>query len=136
MDAKHKLLNKWPGKIFVLEIYTEIKTHYRYFQLNSRNLFFQIWFPSIKKTKFLTFLARSLLIEFSRQHLLSSAPFPLNSASYVDRRHFLNLLCMLYLLFYGKLGLMRVLTSQWGFTRPSSIYFNLVIERDIFFHLS
>ena len=33
--------------------------------------------------------------------------------------------------FYGKLGVVRVLTSQWGFTRPSSICFSLGIVRDI-----
>ena len=34
-------------------------------------------------------------------------------------------------MFYGKLGVVRVLTSQWGFTRPFSIYFSLSIVRDI-----
>ena len=34
-------------------------------------------------------------------------------------------------LFYEKLGGMHVLTSQWGFTRPSSIYVILGIVRDI-----
>ena len=33
--------------------------------------------------------------------------------------------------FYGKLGVVRVLTSQWGFTRLSSIHFSLGIVRDI-----
>ena len=35
------------------------------------------------------------------------------------------------ILFYGKLGVTRVLNSQWGLTRPSSIYFSLSIVRDI-----
>ena len=35
------------------------------------------------------------------------------------------------ILFYGKLGVVRVLTSQLGFTRPSSIYFSLGIVRNI-----
>ena len=34
-------------------------------------------------------------------------------------------------IFYGELGVVRVLTSQGGFTRPSSIYFRLGIVRDI-----
>ena len=35
------------------------------------------------------------------------------------------------ILFFGKLGVVRVLSGQWGFTRPSSIYFSLGIVRDI-----
>ena len=35
------------------------------------------------------------------------------------------------ILFYGKLGVMRVVTSQWGLTRPFSIYFSLGIVRDV-----
>ena len=36
------------------------------------------------------------------------------------------------ILFYGKLGVVRILNSQWGFTRPSSIFFfSLGIVRDI-----
>ena len=32
---------------------------------------------------------------------------------------------------FGKLGVVRVLTSQWGFTRPSSVNFSMGIVRDI-----
>jgi len=38
---------------------------------------------------------------------------------------------MFFRLFYGKLGVVRVLTSQWGFTKPSSIYISLGTVRDI-----
>ena len=38
--------------------------------------------------------------------------------------------CKLVLL-NGKLGVMRVVTSQWGLTRPSSIFFSLGIVRDV-----
>ena len=38
---------------------------------------------------------------------------------------------LFFRLFYGKLGVVRVLTSQWGFTRPSSICFSLGLVRDI-----
>ena len=31
----------------------------------------------------------------------------------------------------GKLGVMRVVTSQWGLTSPSSIFFSLGLVRDI-----
>ena len=48
-----------------------------------------------------------------------------------DRQRGLVLRHVFQILFYGKLGVVRVLTSQWGFTRPSSIYFNLGIVRDI-----
>ena len=36
------------------------------------------------------------------------------------------------ILFYGKQGVVRVLTSQGGFTRPYSIYFSLGRVRDVF----
>ena len=42
--------------------------------------------------------------------------------------------CKLVLL-NGKLGVMRVVTSQWGLTRPSSIYFSLDIVRDVVPHV-
>ena len=35
------------------------------------------------------------------------------------------------ILFYGKLGAVRVSSSQRGFTRPSAIYFSVGIVRDI-----
>ena len=35
-----------------------------------------------------------------------------------------------HILFYGRLGVVRVITSQWGFTRPLSIYFSLGLVRD------
>ena len=38
--------------------------------------------------------------------------------------------CKLVLL-NGKLGVMRVVTSQGGLTRPSSIFFSLGIVRDV-----
>ena len=39
--------------------------------------------------------------------------------------------CVKPVLLNGKLGVMRVATSQWGFTRPSSIFFSLGVVRDI-----
>ena len=36
---------------------------------------------------------------------------------------------------WSSLGVVRALTSQWGFTRPSSIYFSLGLMR-MLFHLS
>ena len=38
---------------------------------------------------------------------------------------------VIQILFYGKLGVMRVVTSQWGLTRPSSICVSLGIVRDV-----
>ena len=41
------------------------------------------------------------------------------------RKNVIQILC------YGKLGVARVFSSQWKFTRPSSIYFSVGIARDI-----
>ena len=38
---------------------------------------------------------------------------------------------MFFRMFYGKLGVARMLTSQWGFARPSSIFFGLGVVRNI-----
>ena len=41
---------------------------------------------------------------------------------------------LVQIMFYGKQGVARILTNQWGFARPSSIYFSL--GRGILFHFS
>ena len=44
---------------------------------------------------------------------------------------FLNQKMLSLFLLNGKLGVMRVVTSQWGLSRPSSIFFSLGIVRGI-----